>query len=208
MNTARGRGRPAASSKAIIERAAIELFLEHGYAETTIPMIAEASGVSRTSVFRYWGSKAEIIWGEFDRHTSNLAEGLRVSDQGQPTMAVVRAEVVANLGRSIEDSQLWMERFAVLDSSRELRSEESAHWIDWAHTVAAFVAERHGLSADGVVAQSIGGAVQAGFLAVLREWRRAGSEWPERPTSALLAELDEALTPLGEVLQEWLNQVR
>ncbi|WP_162794140.1 acyl-CoA-like ligand-binding transcription factor [Streptomyces paludis] len=197
----RSPGRPAASSREHIEGVAIRLFREHGYAATTIPMIASAAGVSRTSVFRYWGTKPEIVWGAFDHHTRRLARLLDDSavDDGRPTMRVVRECVVENLALSIEDSDQWMERFALLDTSPELRSEGSAHWLRWAAVVAAFVSRRHGVPEDGVVAQSIGAAVQAAFLAVLRSWL------PEpRPSAALLPELDRALAPLCDALEAWL----
>ncbi|MEW1722514.1 TetR family transcriptional regulator [Streptomyces sp. NPDC093109] len=196
-------GRPAVSSREHIERVAIRLFREHGYAATTIPMIAEAAGVSRTSVFRYWGTKPEIVWGAFDVHTQRLARLLDAADAARPTMCAVRECVVENLGRSIEDSGQWMERFALLDSAPELRSEGSAHWLGWAAVVAAFVARRHGVPEGGVVAQSVGGAVQAAFLAVLRGWLTE-----PRPSAALLPELDRELAPLCDVLESWLDSTR
>lgn len=177
------------------------LFLERGYASTTIPMIAAASEVSRTSVFRYWGSKSEIIWSVFDVHTKRLGDLLAEADSSRSTMDVVRERTIENMRLSMLDSALWLERFAVLESAPELRSEESAHWMAWADTVADYVAPRHGFSCGDVVPQSIGGAVQAAFLAVLRRWLAA----PE-PESSLLGELDDALAPLCALLQGWLDR--
>lgn len=182
----------------------MRLFREHGYAATTIPMIAQASGVSRTSVFRYWGSKAEIIWAEFDAHTSRLAQLLREADQRLATMTVVREQVVASLVCSIEDSPLWMERFAILDSSPDLRDEAAAHWLLWAAVIAEYVGWRHGVEPSEVVPQTAGAAVQGALLATLRRWLLV-----DEPSSALLPELDVALRPLCEVLQGWIDgQVR
>jgi AcrR family transcriptional regulator len=197
----RPRGRPAVSSREAIERVAMRLFLERGYATTTIPMIAMESGVSRTSVFRYWGSKSEIVWSVFDLHTRRLGELLADADPTAATMQVVREQVVENMRLSMIDSALWLERFAVLESAPELRSEETAHWAAWADTVAGHVASRHGFAPSDVTPQSIGGAVQAAFLAVLRRWLTA-----ESPPTALLDDLDEALLPLCDVLQEWLDR--
>ncbi|MEV7085368.1 TetR family transcriptional regulator [Streptomyces sp. NPDC093085] len=199
----RSPGRPSVSSRADIERVAIRLFLDLGYTATTIPMIAEASGVSRTSVFRYWGSKSEIVWGTFDLHTRRLGTLLdapEALESPEPTMRVLRERVVRNLALSMEDSGQWMERFTLLDSSPELRAEEAAHWLSWAGVVSTFVARRHGVPPDGVTAQSAGGAVQAAFLAVLRSWLTEPA-----PSAALLPDLDRALTPLCDVLQRWLD---
>jgi AcrR family transcriptional regulator len=140
----RGRGRPAVSSRSHIEDVAMRLFTENGYAATTVPMIAEASGVGRATVFRYWRSKSEIVWAEFDQHIRRLTELLAGEvPAADNTLDFVRRSVVANLGRSIEDSNVWLERFALVDESEELRSDEArrwADWADWAGAVATFVA--------------------------------------------------------------------
>lgn len=203
MTERRGRGRPAVSSREAIERAAMRLFLERGYAATTIPMIAAESEVSRTSVFRYWGSKSEMVWTVFDLHTERLGTMLAAAPPTEPTMSVIRACVVENMRLSMMDSAVWLERFAVLETSPELRAEEAAHWSVWAETVAAFVGPRHGFEVSDVPPQSIGAAVQAAFLAVLRQWLATG-----RPTAiAAVApgELDAALAPLCDLLQGWLD---
>jgi AcrR family transcriptional regulator len=194
------RGRPASSSREEIERLSIELFLEHGYEATTLAMITAACRISRTSFFRYYSSKAEIIWWAFDVHTRALRGLLLDAPPTTAVMESVRASAVAGLRRSIDAEGIWMKRFRVLDSSPALQSEESAHWLSWARVVAEFVAERCGLPVGDVIPQSIGGAVQAAFLAVLRSWKHI-----DHPTSALLAELDEKLTPLCDVLQNWLD---
>lgn len=204
MEERRGRGRPAVSSREAIERAAMRLFLDRGYAATTLPMIAEGCGVSRTSVLRYWGSKSEIVWSVFDLHTERLGSMLAEVPAAEPTMTAVRTRVVENMRLSMVDSALWLERFAVLESAPELRAEESAHWVAWAEAVAAFVAARHGFDPGDVPPQSIGAAVQAAFVALLRQWLASGrlsATSPEAP-----AELDAALTPLCDLLQGWLDQ--
>jgi AcrR family transcriptional regulator len=200
----RGRGRPAASSRDQIEADAMRLFSEHGYSATTIPMIAQASGVSRATVFRYWGSKSEIVWAEFDRHIQRLGGLLGAeSTTDEPTLTIVRRVVVRNLGQSIEDSRVWLARFALVDESEELRAEEALHWSDWAAAIARFVAERHGLEPAHFVAQSVAGAVQGAFLGVLRS-RPGGSG--DDAASVMLPVLDAALASVGGPLQVWLDQ--
>jgi AcrR family transcriptional regulator len=198
--TRASRGRPAGSSREEIERRAIDLFLDNGYEATTLAMITAACGISRTSFFRYYSSKAEIVWWAFDVHTRLLRDLLATVPSDAPTMGAVRESAVAALRASIDPEGIWMKRFRILDSSPELQSEESAHWISWAGTVAAFVADRTSQAVDEVIPQSIGGAVQAAFLAVLRSWIAL-----DHPTPALLAELNDKLTPLCNVLQNWLD---
>jgi AcrR family transcriptional regulator len=194
------RGRPAGSSREEIERHAIGLFLERGYESTTLAMIVDACGISRTSFFRYYSSKAEIVWWAFDVHTRALRDLLAAGSETAPTMQVVRESAVAALRGSIDPDGLWMRRFRVLDDSSELQSEESAHWISWAGVVAEFVAVRHAMNVADVTPQSIGGAMQAAFLAVLRSWTGV-----DHPTAALLEDLDGKLEPLCGIMQNWLD---
>jgi TetR/AcrR family transcriptional regulator, regulator of mycofactocin system len=196
---ARPRGRPPASSRDAIEETAIDLFLEHGYEQTTIGMITAACGIGRTTLFRYYRSKADIVWSAFSEHTEHLRKTLAASHPGSPTMTAVRVAVVEALAASMDSRGIWMKRFQILDTSTVLRAEESAHWISWADAIADFVAEDVGLEPAGVVPQAIGGAVQAAFLAVLRGWQGI----PD-PGGHILPRLDGDLRGLCDALQAWL----
>ena len=61
-----GSGRPKSSSRRTIEEAAAELFLENGYAATTVDEIATRAGVSRATVFNYVSAKSDLLWLDVD----------------------------------------------------------------------------------------------------------------------------------------------
>lgn len=82
-------GRPRASSPDTLAEAACELFLERGYAQTAIADITTRAGVSRSSFFNYFASKADILWGVFDLHAADVLERLR--DPGMPVAEALRA---------------------------------------------------------------------------------------------------------------------
>lgn len=198
--TSAKRGRPFGSSREDIERVAMDLFRSNGYESTTLPMIADAAGISRTSFFRYYSSKAEIIWTPFDAHTAHLRQLLEESDPAIPIMTAVRDSAVAALRGSVDPEGIWLTRFAIQDSSPELRAGESDHWVGWAGTVAEFVAQRCGVPSTKLLPQSIGGAVQAAFITVLRSWIRTN------PTADPLEQFRAELTPLTDVLQNWIDE--
>lgn len=56
------RARKRENTRIRIEQAAMELFEAQGFEQTTVDDIAERADVSRTSVFRYFGSKDDIIF--------------------------------------------------------------------------------------------------------------------------------------------------
>jgi len=69
-------GRPRATSRDTIAEAACELFLEQGYEGTTVADITRRAGVSRSSFFNYFGSKADVIWGGLDERIAALTSRL------------------------------------------------------------------------------------------------------------------------------------
>jgi AcrR family transcriptional regulator len=56
------RDRRARETRSRIAEAALDLFVSHGYPETTIDQIAEAAGVSRRTVFRHFVTKEAILF--------------------------------------------------------------------------------------------------------------------------------------------------
>ena len=68
-----GPGRPRASSRRTIEEAALELFLENGYARTSIDDIARRAGVGRATVFSYVSAKSDPLWLDADAALDDLA---------------------------------------------------------------------------------------------------------------------------------------
>ena len=74
--TRRGGPGPAAEHHPAedVARAALDLFARQGYDETTVDEIAAAVGVSRRTFFRYYDSKRDVVWGEFDAELVRLRE--------------------------------------------------------------------------------------------------------------------------------------
>ncbi len=61
------RQTPDAPPTSEIAAVALELFAERGFEETTVEDIAAAVGVGRRTLFRYFPSKNDMVWGDFDR---------------------------------------------------------------------------------------------------------------------------------------------
>lgn len=60
-----GRWQPGARER--LERAALELFLEQGFAETTVPQITARAGLTTRTFFRHFADKREVLFaGEED----------------------------------------------------------------------------------------------------------------------------------------------
>ena len=92
-------GRPRRSSAEILADAAAELFLEQGYAATSVDEIARRAGVSRGTFFNYFGGKSDLFWVDLDATLAGLAGVLRASS-GSGSSA--RSGAIAVAGALVE----------------------------------------------------------------------------------------------------------
>ena len=85
------RERKKRATRTAIRDAAMALFDSQGFGATTIDQIAEAADVSRATVFSYFPTKEEIVFGEGAAAIDGLAVRLRERADGETSIAVVRA---------------------------------------------------------------------------------------------------------------------
>jgi AcrR family transcriptional regulator len=85
------RERKKRATRTAIHDAGMDLFASQGFARTTIDQIAEAADVSRATVFSYFPTKEEIVFGEGGAAIDDLAARLRDRPGDRTTVEVVRA---------------------------------------------------------------------------------------------------------------------
>jgi AcrR family transcriptional regulator len=81
------RERKKADTRRALVDAASELFAERGVQATTMDDIAEAAGMSRTSVFNYFGHKEMILCEIGARYVTEIAGPLRTAEPKDPGLA-------------------------------------------------------------------------------------------------------------------------
>jgi AcrR family transcriptional regulator len=70
-----------------IVRAAFELFAERGFQEVTVAEIAERAEVGRTTFFRYFGDKQEVLFADDETTLNRLLDDLRARTAMNPPAA-------------------------------------------------------------------------------------------------------------------------
>ncbi|WP_237563347.1 TetR family transcriptional regulator [Arthrobacter sp. H-02-3] len=73
---ARATGRPATIDPDAVARIALRLFAERGYEQTSMEDIAGAAGIGRKSLYRYFASKADLVWGGIEPVTEAAGRAL------------------------------------------------------------------------------------------------------------------------------------
>jgi TetR/AcrR family transcriptional regulator, regulator of mycofactocin system len=184
------RGRPPGTSARELELISLRLFTEDGFDDTTVERIAAAAGVSERTFFRYFDSKADVLWHAFDGEVLALRAALRAVHADVPMMDAIRQAVVGVNKYRAEDVPELRTRMSLIGTVPALQASAARHYDAWEQTVSEFAAGRLGLPADSLYPLAIGRAT----LAVCRS---AYERWADRADADLTVYLERALRALS-----------
>ncbi|GAA5129645.1 TetR/AcrR family transcriptional regulator [Pseudonocardia adelaidensis] len=83
------RWQPGARERLVV--AAVDLFTEQGYDATTVAEIAERAGVTRSTFFRHFSDKREVLVAGQETLSRLLAEGIAAAPAGASPLEAVAA---------------------------------------------------------------------------------------------------------------------
>jgi mycofactocin system transcriptional regulator len=184
------RGRPPGTSARELELVSLRLFSDHGFEETTVERIAAAAGVSKRTFFRYFDSKADVLWHAFDGEVRSLRAAFAAVPGDTPLVDAIRQVVVGVNQYRAEDVPELRTRMNLIGSVPALQASAAHHYDAWERAVSEFAADRLGQPPDSLYPLAIGRAT----LAVCRS---AYDRWAERADADLTVYLDYALRALG-----------
>ena len=129
---------------------ALDLFATRGFEETTVDDIAAAAGIGRRTFFRYYASKNDAVWGDFDTQLDKLRAWFDECKPDVPLMdAVHRAVVVFN--RLPRDQEPWhRRRMALILNTPALQAHSTPMYARWRAVIAEFAATRTGTRWTGL----------------------------------------------------------
>jgi mycofactocin system transcriptional regulator len=167
---ARPLGRPSATDHAAIEQAAFELFERQGFEDTTLEQIAEAVGIGRRTLFRYFPSKNDIPWGQFDESLRGFRRRFdEVPDDVPVAEAVHRCVIGFN---TFDDAVLPQHRvrMRLLLTTPALQAHSALKYEAWRSVIAEFVAARLRLEPSDALPRLVGHVSLAQSVAAYEEW--------------------------------------
>ncbi len=117
-----GRWQPDARGR--LERAALELYVERGFEQTTVAEIAQRAGLTERTFFRHFADKREVLFAGAHALQDFLVDALaRAPESAAPIDAVVAALEAAGPLFEERREYAW-QRQAVIAANAELRERE------------------------------------------------------------------------------------
>ena len=184
------RGRPPGTSRRELELIALRLFTDQGFDDTTIEQIAAEAGVSKRTFFRYFSSKASVLWSEFDHEVETIRAALADVPVAVPMMDAIRRAVVTANHYGPQDVPELRMRMNLVGGVPALQSSAAVHYDAWERAISDFAATRLGQTADSLFPLVVG-------RAALAACRAAYDRWSARADAELTYYLDAALAALA-----------
>ena len=131
-----------------LSAAAEELFLSHGFEETTVEQIALAAGVSRRTFFRYYASKEDVMVERSDRLGVLLLAELAARPLAEPPLLAIRNALVPALESSLADRDLIRYVIRLLRETSALRRAMMERRNRLEERIATLMARRLGAAPD------------------------------------------------------------
>ena len=181
------RWEPGARERLVL--AAVDLFTEQGYDATTVAEIAERAGVTRSTFFRHFTDKREVLVAGQETLSRLLAEGIAQA----PADATPLEAVAAGLERACgamgpANKELGPRLKAAVAASAELQERDALKSIGLAAAMTEALVAR-GVRAP--VAQLAGELGVLSFKLGFARWSEGSTDTGDELVRLTLAALDE-----------------
>src|SRR6476646_9798106 len=102
-----------------LEQAALELYVERGFEQTTVAEIAARAGLTERTFFRHFADKREVLFWGAEQLVDTLVGVIRAAPASEAPLAVVL--------RAVEAAAAWLESVRDLPAVRARHAIVSAH---------------------------------------------------------------------------------
>lgn len=173
--------------------AAMALFAEQGFESTSVEEIAARAGVGRTTFFRRFPTKEDVVFPDHDGLLEKVGARLATGTAATARTALEDASTLV-LAHYLAEGETARRRYRLTRTVGALRHRELASVHRYFRLFSRHLREWLADAPDGALrAEIIASSVIAAHNHVLRSWLRGEIEDPE---AALRVALDHALTAL------------
>jgi AcrR family transcriptional regulator len=196
------RERKKRETREALTRAALELFVERGYDETTLAEIAAEAGVSTRTIFAYFPSKEHILFSTLQAMRDALAAALADRPAGTDALTALREFILSS---AHEKSELDHRLGQVIAADPTLSSHKRARIAELQEVLAAAIADDLGVGPDDLRPQVAAASLTAAFEVLERQDRGLS----KTPTSTeVAAAIDPVISFVRAGLQALPDRTR
>jgi AcrR family transcriptional regulator len=184
-----GRWEPNARGR--LAQAALTLYAEQGFEQTTAAEIARHAGLTERTFFRHYADKREVLFYGSDSVRDLLVSAVADAPANATAMDAVSAALQVACAPVQENPELARLRYAVVSANTELRERELVKFGEFAAAIAGALRDR------GIPEPTASLAAETGIAV----YRVAFARWISEPGQPDLPEsLRESMDELGNVL--------
>jgi len=108
-----------------LERAAVELFIEQGFAETTVPQITARAGLTTRTFFRHFADKREVLFARDEELPALVARLAADAPASLSPMMLIAYALETVAATRLEGQRAYLRtRHAVIQADEGLRERE------------------------------------------------------------------------------------
>ncbi|WP_375388816.1 TetR/AcrR family transcriptional regulator [uncultured Amnibacterium sp.] len=156
-----------------LQGAAIALFVERGYEQTTVQDIAGRAGLTERTFFRHFADKREVLFVGQDEYAAHFLRGVAEAPDAAPFGLAVAA-ITAAADFFPEERRPWSRhRQTVIDANAALQERELLKRASLVTTLTAALRDRGVAASDASLAAE---TAVAAFHVAFRRWIAEGED--------------------------------
>jgi mycofactocin system transcriptional regulator len=169
-NTPARVGRRRTTTQDHITDVALDLFATYGFGAVSVDDVAQAAGIARRTLFRYYSSKNAIPWGDFDSHLRHFRVLLERAPAEESLSTALRAALLTFNTFEESEQARHRQRMQVILQTAELQAYSMTMYAGWRSVVADFVAHHTDAKPDDLMPQTIAWLMLGVALSAYEYW--------------------------------------
>lgn len=163
-------GRRLVTTRASISHVGLQLFTRQGFEQTSVDEIADAAGISRRTLFRYYASKNDVPWGDFDAELLRMRAFLDGLPTDTPLADGLRLALLDFNTFPQEETGFHRQRMTLLLRVPALQAHSTLKYGGWRRVVAEHVADHLGQRPDDHHPRTVAWLLLGVALAAYEQW--------------------------------------
>lgn len=178
-----------------LKDAAFDLFTERGFDNVTVEEIADRAEVSRSTLFRYFETKEDLLLFDARSHRDALLRELSRRPADEPVLVSLRASLQSLAADYQADRHRSIERSRLISEAPTLSARSLERQVEWEDGLAAAILPRLGDRPDAATRAAVLAAAAMGVVRVAsRRWIAADDD--SQMIDHVLAALDMLIDEL------------